>query len=230
MADSVAAAFARDGFVILPGLFSRAECAVWKAEGERLLADVRREHADAGRDPDAQLASGVYVGLSQRSPVFAELTADPRLTGPVREVLGPDLAFISDKLVFKDDRTEFATPWHQDYAYWRGAHKPSLWIALDDATADNGCLKLMPGSHMRERAHDEVSSGKGFGRRIERLDETQAVAAPLAAGGAVLFHDLTLHASFPNRSGQQRWALIPTYANAVQAAAEAARWPAWRLL
>ena len=230
MAESVATAFARDGFVILPGLFSAAECQVWKAEGERVLAEVRRAHQAAGRDADAELASGVYVGLSQRSPVFAALTADPRLTGALREVLGPDLAFISDKLVFKDDRTEFATPWHQDYAYWQGAHKPSFWIALHDATTENGCLKLMPGSHQRELAHDEVASRKGFGRRLEAIDESKAVAAPLAAGGAVLFHDLTLHASFPNRSGQPRWALIPTYANAREAAAESGRWPAWREL
>ena len=230
MAESVATAFARDGFVILPGLFTRDECAAWKVEGERLLAEVRREHAAAGRDPAAALASGVYVGLSQRSAVFRTLTADPRLTGPLREILGPELAFISDKLVFKDDRTEFATPWHQDYAYWQGAHKPSVWIALDDATTENGCLKLMPGSHLRELAHADVASGHGFGRRIEAIDEDRAVAAPLAAGGAVFFHDLTLHASFPNRSGQRRWALIPTYAGAREAEPEAGRWPAWRVL
>ncbi len=230
MTEPVGAAFGRDGFAILPNLFTRTECAQLKAEGERVLAAVRQESQAAGRDPGEVLASGVYVGLSQRSAVFAALTADARLTVPLREVLGPDLAFMSDKLVFKDDRTEFATPWHQDYAYWGGDHKVSVWLALDDATTDNGCLKLMPGSHTQALDHDDVASRRGFGRRIEGLDESRAVAAPLEAGGAVIFHDLTLHASFPNRNGQARWALIPTYANARGAATEAGKWPAWRVL
>lgn len=227
---SVGAGFRRDGFVVLPQLLSAEECAQLKEEAQRILDEVRAEAARDGRDPSALFPSGVYVGLSPRSERFRALAADARLLRPLREIIGPRLAFVSDKVIFKDEAREFDTPWHQDYAYWKGAHKYTAWIALDDATPENGCLKLIPGSHRDELGHEEVQRSEGFAHRIERVDESRAVAAPLARGGAVIFHDLTLHASFPNRTGRPRWAVAPTYADAGELAAEMDRWPAARVL
>jgi len=228
MDAALAANFRRDGFLVLPNLFAAEECRRLKDEAQRVLREVRAERLAAGADPANIFASGVYVGLSQRSELFRQFAADPRLIEPLHAIIGPRVAFVSDKVVFKDEHTEFDTPWHQDYAYWEGAHKYSAWVALDDATTDNGCLKLLPGSHLRSVEHQVVQRSEGFGRRLEGVDESAAVAAPLAAGGAVIFHDLTLHASFANRSGAPRWAAIPTYADADELAGEMDRWPAAR--
>ena len=75
-------------------------------------------------------------------------------------------------------------------------------MALDDATVENGCLKLFPGSHKSAIVHDgDASDGHGFGNRLRpgAVDEDLAVTAEIEAGGAVFFHDLTLHASHPNQ-------------------------------
>src|SRR5207302_8491802 len=111
---------------------------------------------------------------------------------------------------------ELATPWHQDWPYWKGIHKLTMWIALDDADESNGCLKLIPGSHKTFAQHDgNVSAKEGFIHRIEDLDESTAVTIPAPAGTAVVFHDLTLHASHENRTGQDRWAFATTYKDAM---------------
>lgn len=178
----------------------------WKDEIRRVLP------ADDGIQ-----ASGIYVGLSLLSPVLKRANADPRLVGPLTAVIGPDVEFLSDKLVFKNATTDFGSPWHQDWTYWHGINKVSAWIALDDATKDNGCLKLLPGTHTTHFVHKGTPKGKDvFGNQMrpEDVDESKAVVAEVPAGTAILFHDLLLHASFPNTSGRDRWALISTYRDA----------------
>ena len=69
----------------------------------------------------------------------------------------------------------------------------------------------------RQCDHDgDMSDGSGFGHRIrpETIDENSAVTAPLEAGGAVFFHDLTMHASHPNTERRERWTWVPTYRDA----------------
>ena len=204
--------FAETGFAIMPNLFTRTEVQRLKSECVDILAAVK---AETGVENVA--GHGVYVGLAARSPVFQEAVGDARLLAILAGILAPDIEFLSDKFVFKSASMDFASPWHQDWPYWHGAHKVSIWVALDDATVENGCLKLFPGSHKSAIIHDgDASDGHGFGNRLrsDAVDETQAVTAELEAGGAVFFHDLTLHASHPNRSGAERWVWIPTYRDA----------------
>lgn len=196
--------FDTDGFVIVRGVFDETEAEQLKDETRRIL---QTEPAYAG----------VLVGLAARSPVFREAARDPRLVDPIAEVIGPDVEFLSDKVVFKSAEVDFGSPWHQDWPYWRGAHKLSVWVALDAATPENGCLKLLPGSHLSEAVHDGTTEdGNGFGHRLRpgAVDEQLARVVPCAVGDAVIFSDLTLHASCPNTSGKDRWALISTYRSA----------------
>lgn len=209
-------AFTRDGYVILPRLYSRREAGELKAEIQRVLGEVRRELESSGKDPAALSHSGVYVGLAARSPCFREAVRDPRLLDVTETILGPNLAFLSDKAVFKSGETDFASPWHQDWAYWHGSHKLSIWVALDDVSPENGCLKVLPGSHRQFVEHAKDAVEGRFGNRLEpgAVDESRAVTAALEAGGAVFFSDLTLHASHPNTSGRERYVWIPTYRDA----------------
>ncbi len=204
--------FAKIGFAIARNLFTRNEVQRLKQECIDILQTVKAE-----KGSDTVAVHGVYVGLAGRSPVFQKAVGDERLLDILEGILSPDIEFLSDKVVFKSASMDFASPWHQDWHYWHGAHKVSIWVALDDATVDNGCLKLFPGSHIAPVLHDgDASDGHGFGNRLRpgAIDESRAVTAELEAGGAVFFHDLTLHASHPNRSGAERWVWIPTYRDA----------------
>jgi ectoine hydroxylase-related dioxygenase (phytanoyl-CoA dioxygenase family) len=171
----------------------------------------------SGGDPKAALRTGVVVGLAARSEVFRKAVRDERLVDILEAIQWPNIEFLSDKVVYKDQETEFGSPWHQDWPYWRGTNKISVWVALDDVTADNGALKVLPRSHAEFVAHHgDSSDGYGFGHRLRQgeVDETQAVTAEMEAGGAVFFLDLTLHASHPNRTRADRWVWIPTYRDA----------------
>ena len=212
--ETIAADFARDGYLIVPDLFTADEAARLKTEMQAILDEVAHERqAESGDDRAVIFNAGVHVGLVSRSSVYREWVADHRILDVLEPILEPDIEFLSDKAVFKDHDTDFGSPWHQDHPYWVGSHKISLWVALDEATVANGCLKLIPGSHRAEIGHATVDDGHGFNYRMGDQDalEAEAVTAPLPVGGAIVFHDLTLHASHENTSGADRWVWIPTY-------------------
>jgi phytanoyl-CoA hydroxylase len=107
----------------------------------------------------------------------------------------------------------------KDYVYWGGSHKISAWIALDDATLANGCLKIVPDSHREAVEHESFDAPEGFDKRINEetgVDISKVVDVPLEAGSVLLFHDWLFHASHPNSSGADRYCLIPTFRSTVQ--------------
>lgn len=209
--------FDRDGYIMVPHVFSKDQVAAFKQEIVRVLDDARQEAIAAGRAAHRVGHHGVYVGLAARSPFFREAVASKALVDILEMVIGPNVEFLSDKVVFKNHEEDFGTPWHQDWSYWYGSHKVSVWIPLDDVTPENGCLRLVPGSHRAAVVHDEaVEDDHGFGHRVDasQIPDDAVVTAPLEAGGALIFHDLTLHASHDNVSGKDRWVWIPTYRDA----------------
>ncbi len=209
--------FDEQGFVKVEQLFSVPEARSFKADIHRVLEAERARAVGAGQPPESVLRDGVFVGLAAHSPLFHAVARDPRLLDVLEQILGPNIEFLSDKVVFKTAATNYGSPWHQDWPYWKGTHKISAWIALDTAIPENGCLKMLPGSHRQEAVHDGAAlAGEGFSLRLrpDVVDEARAVTVPAGPGDVIFFHDLTLHASFPNTSGQDRWALISTYRSA----------------
>lgn len=200
------ASYQNRGFVTVRGLFSPREAAAIKADAIRILT----------RDGKLGVASGVNVWMADElGDLMKRTVTEPRLTAVIRTLIGDQPEFLSVKTVFKSADKRFASPWHQDWFYWKGSAKLSAWIALDDATEANGCLRLIPGSHRRVFAMASVKSDTGFEQRIEsaELEGLADETVPAAAGDVVFFHDLTVHASHPNRSGEDRWSLIATYRN-----------------
>ena len=200
-------AFRRDGYLLLRGMWPDEEVRAIRAAVARVLAD--------GVD-----ATGVRVFAPERTPpdLLRVCTGDP-MRSAVRAIIGPSVEFLSVKPVVKTPRITTASPWHQDWPYWKGAHKMSAWIALDSAEVDNGCLRVVRGSHTRAWDHRRHEGG-GFGNRVAEEDVVEAYGAaalrsvPMASGDVLFFHDRLLHGSHPNRSGRDRWSLIPTYRDA----------------
>jgi len=200
--------YTQAGYTVLRQLFTKEEVAAYKEEAGKVL-----EQHGVGKE-------GVYLGMAVASDVFKKAAAHPPLVHALKEIIGDDVVFLSDKLVFKNASTDFGSPWHQDYPYWKGSHKVSVWIALDDATPENGCLRIVPGSHLKGASEHggDASDGLGFKNRLEDKDlkGEPIVDLPASRGDAIIFHDLLYHASYPNTSGQDRWALISTYKDGTQ--------------
>ena len=200
-------AYERDGFCLLPQLFEQGECIEWKQEALRLLHEQQKS---------GKRAVTVYVGAAVASPLFYALASHPRLTAVLRALMPSGIAFLSDKIVFKSQEHVFATPWHMDAAYWPDTRpKLSVWIALDDVRADNGALKVLPGSHRQDWSHQSSDSS------LTNREFTQVTApewnpeeeriCELPQGSAIVFSDRLLHASCPNSAGVDRYSLISTY-------------------
>lgn len=210
--------FDKNGFIVIPNLYSQTEAAALKQEMQQFIEAVKQEGVAAGKNPEDVVRNGVCLGVAAHSNLYHQTVADDRLLDILELLIGPNIEFLSDKAVFKNAKASFSSPWHQDWPYWRGSHKISVWVALDDVSPENGCLKLLPGSHRMHAAHDgDASDGIGFDNRLKpgAVDEGQAVTAEMAAGGAAFFHDLTLHASHPNTAGKDRWIWIPTYRDTI---------------
>lgn len=200
------AEYQQKGYVVLPKLFSLAEAKRWKEQLQRVLMAEER----------LSEPSGVRVWMCDAMDnLTKENVTNEKLIAAVSQLIGPNVEFLSVKAVFKNAKTSFDSPWHQDWHYWQGTPKISVWIALDDATPENGCLRMVPGSHIKAIEMDEVEDGKGFKLRISEdvLSTMQIESVPVSAGDAIFFHDLALHASCPNINGQDRWTAIATYRN-----------------
>ncbi len=143
------------------------------------------------------------------------LATEPAVLDAVEEVLGPDLLIAGSLVLCKYPRDPAFVAWHQDNYYSNLHLTPSLsaWIALRDSTAENGCMRVVPGSH-REGVlrHEEKGNANNLlkqGHEIQvEVNEADAVEVVLRAGEMSLHHAAIIHGSRPNRSETQRLGFI----------------------
>ena len=200
MEQTLTAQYEKDGFLVITDLLSAEECAALKEEGLKVLS----EHAKAG--------STVYVGAAVNSALFYRLASNAGIVGVLHQIMPDGIMFMSDKLVFKSGVQPKATPWHCDSAYWRNTRpKLSVWIALDDVTAENGAMRVLPGGHHQKWHHTDPVNGEEFSNRIQDLNEEHVIACEMKAGSALFFSDDLPHSSTPNTNGKDRYAIISTY-------------------
>ena len=204
ISTGLAAQYDRDGFVIVPDVLGLDECRALKEEGLKVL----REHAKP--------TQSVYVGVAVASKMYYDLASDPRIVEILKQLMPDGVMFMSDKFCYKSGQQRFATPWHCDIAYWEGTRpKVSVWIPLEDATVDNGALKVVPGGHKQAWQHGNGNPAHNgeFTNVIPDMDEaTQGgIVCEMTAGSLLFFSDRLPHASRPNTSGADRYAIIGTY-------------------
>jgi hypothetical protein len=145
-------------------------------------------------------------------PAVWRLCSLPPLVERVASLIGPDLILWRSNFQMKEPGDP-AVPWHQDGAYYglSPCVLVSAWIAVDEATRANGCLRILPGSHRRQLAHREDPSKEAFGKAIDFTDAEleRAVSLELRPGEFVLFNEFTAHGSDENRTALRRLGLSP---------------------
>ena len=120
---------------------------------------------------------------------FLEIARTPEIVAMVGQLLGPDLALWNSSLFAKPATDGKRTPWHQDGQYWpiRPLATCTVWIALDDSTTENGCLRVIPGSHhgQKLRAHQKLEGDDATLNQellASEYDESKAADLVLQAG------------------------------------------------
>lgn len=183
----------------LPGLRADVHASIAEAKAHPGYPNApRRHYRDSAADLHLNRPS--VAGLL-RSPPFRELNA---------RILGPDVDLRFTTTITKTAERACAMDWHQDAGYARdpGHEMFSWWIALTDATRENGGLRILPGSHKGGLAKHVPSRRFPPDKEIETVDETGALSVDLAAGDAIALSPLVFHASWPNASGAWRMGLL----------------------
>jgi ectoine hydroxylase len=229
---------ARDGFVLRERAFSAPELARLQGDCEALVARVAA--ASAGRRKFAvgsylfQLEKGLvtmvkwepaHPDVVQGIEPFAHFdealrawASDPRFIDPMRDVVGTEpIELFTEKLNVKRARAGGSIVLHQDYPYWtENSDGPgeigTALLFLDDATRENGCLEVAPGSHTGGvLATRDVEGFGSLETDTARFDESRLVALEVPAGSVVFFGSLLVHRSLPNRTDRDRRALLYSY-------------------
>jgi ectoine hydroxylase len=202
--------FSRDGFLILPNLFSAAEVAVLRAGMDRVF---RQDHVANIREKNSQVVR-TAMALHQRDAVFDKLVRHPRFVEPAQQIAGPDLYIQQVKINVKEAFTGEVWQWHQDFSTHHhddGAPEPlalNLHVFLDDVNEFNGPLYFIRGSHKLGPAatrHDTTTTSYPLWvipSEVVKLAAEQGdlVSAKGAAGTALIFGDCLIHGSPPNLS------------------------------
>jgi ectoine hydroxylase len=143
---------------------------------------------------------------------------DDRVVEPMKDAVGTELlAPFTSKLNMKRAVEGSEFPFHQDYPYWyvavgsNAADIATAVLFLDDATADNGALRVLPGSHRHGPAKRDPADPTGFLTDAANLDVGLEVTLELPAGSLVFFGAFMVHRSSPNRSSKHRRALLPSF-------------------
>jgi phytanoyl-CoA hydroxylase len=213
-----------EGYGGLTGGLSAAEVAEINAEVLRMCRGELGELGQGGM-PDAgadALRRYLCVHYPHKiSPLMRRTLAHPKIVDVLTGVIGPNVKAMQSMLFIKAEGKP-GQAWHQD-EYFIPTRDRSLiaaWIALDDATIENGCLWVLPGSQAPgviypDRDHDD----ERFDCAIEAYDfpyrDSDAVPVEVPAGSIVFFNGYLLHRSLPNTSASGlRRALVQHYMSA----------------
>lgn len=208
--------YREDGYLLVRGLFDPEEIGLLRraAKEDRSLD----EHAFGRADNE-----GGVVRLSlwnhPGDGIYGMFARCRSVVDSAELLLGGEVYHYHSKMIMKEPKVGGAWAWHQDYGYWyqNGVLFPlltSVFIAVDRATRENGCLQVLKGSHRAGRI-DHVLTGDQAGADPERVAELskvlELVYVEMEPGDAIFFDANLLHRSDQNHSEHPRWSMICCY-------------------
>lgn len=230
LAASQLEAYERDGFVVLPELFTEEEVEHMKRELRR-IQKIDTDHLV--REKTGGVAKTIYKVHEAQSPtasaVFHFAVRSPRLLEPAQQLIGDSRLYVyHTKCNLKTAIDGSVWQWHQDFGTWHidGVKEPQMTTALimlDEPTEMGGCLYFIPGSHKLgslDPAFDE-STGYRFyvvpkPTMLDILSSHPQPVPIIGRPGTVVFFDANIvHSSGHNLSGDDRWQAYVVY-NAVK--------------
>jgi len=178
-------------------------------------------HARHKESLDALTASNrwqIYADTHFVLPWVDALTREAGILDTVQQVLGPDLLAWNTSWFVKMPGDKTFISWHQDGAYWGLApmEVATAWVALSPVTVENGCMRVIPGSHhqphlpQRDTWADDNALSRGQETAVE-VDNTRAVDLVLQPGQMSLHHLWTVHGSNANLSNEPRIGIAIRY-------------------
>ena len=219
--------FREDGFLIVEDLLDPAEVetlrkrAEWVASGqashipkENLQVEPRVAQGELGADTYADSLRKMNH-LAFHDDTFQAHARNPKVLDIVESLLGPDLKLYQDQILMKPPKVGSRQRYHQDMPLGFHIDPPDMvtcWAALDDSTEENGCLRMLPGTH-RFGIIDK-SEWEGYERKALAGDLPEERLLVMKAGSCSFHHGLILHCSQPNLSDRRRRGYATHYVSA----------------
>lgn len=228
----------RDGYVVREAVFSPAECAAIAKESEAMVDALTAAKGSQKivvgsymfqRSDEFEttvkwepFAPDLVQGIEPFAhfwPALKDWGLDARLTEPCQAISGAEeLVLFTEKLNLKRARQGGAIILHQDFPYWEGfapqaAQVSTAMIFLDDATIENGCLEVAPGSHKVGKQPQRTDTDAFGSLEMDPARFAMASLIPLEvkAGTVAFFGSFLVHRSLPNTSAVDRRALLYSY-------------------
>lgn len=202
------AAYARDGFIVPDYRLPKARVDGLREVLDRLIRDnptIRPERLVSAHI-EGKNAEGV-----RGSSAFLDLAHDEGILDRVTDLIGPDVILWGCQIFCKPGGDGMEVPWHQDGQYWpiRPLATCTVWVALDPSTKENGCLRVIPGSHRGSILHPHLTEDRTDLVLTQRaadgtFDESTSVDIELEPGQMSMHDVYMIHGSAPNRSTQRR--------------------------
>lgn len=208
--------FEDDGYILMKALFDSEEIEMLRstAHADRELDKHSFSRAD-GEGGKVRLSLWNHPGDS----IYGMFARCNKMVDRAEDLLGDEVYHYHSKMILKDPKIGGAWAWHQDYGYWyqNGLLYPdlvSVFVAVDKATRENGCLQVIKGSHKMGRI-DHILTGDQAGADMERvnacLERMELIHCEMEPGDAIFFHSNLLHRSDQNKSENPRWSMICCY-------------------
>jgi len=205
-AEAVKAEYDRSGFVI-------ARNAIDPDLAQEAVGHV---HWLLKKHPELR-PEDLHHNLVADDPFWVRLVSDERLVDLASAFIGPNVALFASHYIAKAPLTGRPVLWHQDGSYWplEPMEVTTLWLACTESTPENGCMRVIPGTHTLEyqqmQANTEVDSVLGSEIEAKFVDESKAVDLILAPGDVSIHNPQIVHGSSPNASEKWRVGLTIRY-------------------
>jgi ectoine hydroxylase-related dioxygenase (phytanoyl-CoA dioxygenase family) len=146
-----------------------------------------------------------------RDPRLLDFLLAPEVLDVVQQFIGANIGLWSSHFICKDPLVGRATPWHEDSAFWNGRLTGyekiiTVWLAIDRSTRENGCMRVIPGTHVNGFSeYAPVSSDVNtFAEAIKTVDESKAVYFELEPNQCSLHDSRIIHGATANTSPHRR--------------------------
>lgn len=223
MTEGEARLYARDGYIVRKGLLGAEEVAGFRSRARMQLEQENSGGAVMAKGDKEGKKTLLKMWTTAEDDQYGLLARDERMVDLAEDAIGKPIYLYSHKMTMKQPNEGGAWEWHQDFGYWYnyGCLAPemmSIYVALDKATRENGCLQVLKGSHKLGRL-DHVREDGQTNVEQEHLEAAlkrfELVFVEMDAGDGLVFDGNLLHRSDANRTDTYRWGYICSY-NAVE--------------
>ncbi|WP_142685940.1 phytanoyl-CoA dioxygenase family protein [Chitinophaga polysaccharea] len=219
--------YREDGFLVIEDFLNQEELSHWRQvvteaveqrEGRKMPGSDKKTGEDDGINKESEYFGKVFdqmINIWQTNDAAKQIMLDERLGKMAAELAGWEGTRIwHDQVLIKRPWAN-PTSWHLDTPFWSFTDRRalSIWVALDDATYENGCLYFIPGS-----CHEASFENQGIGKNMDAIFQVypqlvtrRSVAAPMKAGSCSFHNGLTIHGAGANMTNGFRRAMTCAY-------------------